>query len=118
MRGADIAATALSMAMLVGAGGCTRTSDGSIEMMRPSLTGLFDDDEPAVIVPSRTLTRPVTQPVPTRLAGTRPRLIPPKVSVPTMKIANNPPLQPADPAKPLSCKNSRTATGRIQVICA
>ena len=119
MRGAGIAATALGMVVLVAAGGCTRTSDGSIEMATPSFSGLFDfgDEKPAVIVPSRTLTRPVTQPVPTRLAASRPRQKAPEVSIPTMSIAKNPPFKPTDPARQLSCRNSRTATGRIQFVC-
>ena len=99
--------------------GCTRTSDGSIVMRGPSLGFLHygpDDEEPARIVPSRTLPQ-ASQPSGTSLAVARPTLQP-TVSVPSMNIVRSPPFRHIDPTKPLSCTNARTAEGRIHVICS
>src|SRR5437762_120269 len=95
--------TVLGMALLAGAGGCTRASDGPIEMRRPSLGKLFSfrEEEPARIVPSRSLPRPATQPLPTSLAVSRPAPSQPDVTVPSMQIARNPPFRNVDPKKPL-----------------
>src|SRR5690349_5817265 len=67
---AGISVTALSVAALIGTSGCTKTSDGSIVMKKPSFgrvlgfrafpslggfMGFGGDEEPARIVPSQTL---------------------------------------------------------------
>jgi hypothetical protein len=118
-RTAALALAALSVAAPLAAA-CTRTSDGSIVMRGPSLSGLLhygaDDEEPARIVPSRTLPRPASQPLGS-LAVARPAPQP-AVSVPAVNIARNPPFRRADPAKPLSCTNAKTAEGRIHVVCS
>jgi hypothetical protein len=118
-RTAAFALAALSVTAPLAAG-CTRTSDGSIVMRGPSLSGLLhygaDDEEPARIVPSRTLPRQTSQPLATSLAVARPARQP-TVSIPSVNIARTPPFRRADPAKPLSCTNAKTAEGRIHVVC-
>jgi hypothetical protein len=117
-RTAAFALAALSVTAPLAAG-CTRTSDGSIVMRGSSLGGLLhysaDDEKPARIVPSRTLPRPASQPLGS-LAVARPAGQP-AVGVPSMSIARNPPFRRADPTKPLSCTNAKTAEGRIHVVC-
>jgi hypothetical protein len=107
------------MALLASAGGCMRASDGSIEMRRASRGKLFSfrEEEPARIVPSRSLPRQATLPLPTSLDVARPAPSPPEVTVPAIQIAKNPPFRNVDPSKPLSCSNEKTASGRIRVVC-
>jgi hypothetical protein len=110
--------TALSVALSLGAAGCTRTSDGSIIMRKPSFNLLhFREEEPARIVPSRTLTRPTSAPLPASMAGARHAPGQTVVTVAPMKIARNPPFSSVDPGKPLACRNVKAATGRIRVVC-
>lgn len=121
MRAAGFSVTVLGVAMLAATAGCTRTSDGSLEMRRPSLGRLFGsarEEEPAVTVPSRTLPSATSQPLPARLSADRPRSAVPNVSLPSLAIAKNPPFKPSPSGKPLSCVNSKTPDGRIKVVCA
>ena len=118
-RTAAFALAALSITAPL-AGGCTRTSDGSIVMRRPLFGDLLrygaDDEQQARIVPSRTLPRQASQPSGASLAVARPNPQP-TVSVPSMNIAKKPPFRDVDPTKPLSCINTKTAEGRIRVVC-
>jgi hypothetical protein len=118
-RTAAFALAALSFAAPLAAG-CTRTSDGSVVMRRPLFGGLLryraDDEQAARIVPSRTLPRQSSQPPAPSFAVAHPDPQP-TVSVPAMNIARKPPIRNVDPAKPLSCTNTKTAEGRIRVVC-
>jgi hypothetical protein len=89
-------------------------------MKRPSLGKMFSfrDEEPAVIVPSKTLTRRTSQPLPAKLPVERARSRAPKIAMPPMKLVKNPPFKQVGPARPLSCRNSKTASGRVQIVCA
>ena len=102
------------------AAGCNRTSDGSIVMERPTFGGLLhygaDEEQQARVVPSRTLPRQPARPAGPSLAVARPGPQP-TLRVPTMNIVRKPPFRNIDPSKPLSCANTRTAEGRIRVIC-
>jgi hypothetical protein len=120
MRLAGYQVTALGLAVLAATAGCTRTSDGSLEMKRPSLSfgrllSFGKDDDAAVVVPSKTLPPITSQPVPARLSANRAKPAAPKVSVPALKIAKNPPFKPA--GKALTCRNTTTPTGRVKVVC-
>jgi len=117
-KAAGIAMAALGMALLVGASACTRTSDGSIVMRKPTFLG-FGGNDPA---PRSQLDvgPPVyaeVAPVPARPAYRRPAPQQAKVTIPSMSIARNPPFKRANPDKPLSCRNEKTSTGRIRVVC-
>ena len=121
MRLTGYQVTALGMAVLAAAAGCTRTSDGSLEMKRPTLSfgnllGSGSDDDAAVVVPSRTLPPITSQPVPARLSANRAKPAVPKVSVPALTIAKNPPFKPA--GKALTCRNTTSPAGRVKVVCA
>jgi hypothetical protein len=102
------------------AAGCTRTSDGSIVMDKPLFGGLLrygaDEEQQARIVPSRTLPRQPAQPRGPNLAVARPDPQP-TLRVPAVNIVRKPPFRTVDPTRPLSCANTRTAEGRIRVIC-
>jgi hypothetical protein len=119
-RVAEIPVATLALAVLVGAAGCTRTSDGSIELKTPSFGRLlsFDDqEEQARIVPSRTLAQPAVEPVPAgKPARSGPRRA--TIAVPTMSIGEDAPFRRADPARPMTCRNEKTSTGRIRYVCA
>jgi hypothetical protein len=117
VRPAIIVAT-LGVALSL-AGGCTRTSDGSVVMRRPlfgKLLGFRKDEQQARIVPSRT-----AQPLPSRAvaAGAAPSAVHrPIVEVPSMQLVKNPPFRTVDPDKPLSCENVKNASGRVRVVCS
>jgi hypothetical protein len=88
-------------------------------MKRPSFGDMFSfrDEEPAVVVPSRTLARRTSQPLPASLPVERARPRVPSVAMPPMRLVKNPPFKQPNPAKPLSCKNGKTPSGRIHVVC-
>jgi hypothetical protein len=98
--------------------GCTRTSDGSIVMRKPTLLGRvlnFRNDDHAS--GPTTLGPPVYTQM-SSVAPTRPakrRLAP--VAVPSMNLSKNAPFKRADPNKPLACHNEKSASGRIRVVC-
>ena len=112
-----IALATLGVALSLAAGGCTRTSDGSIVMRRPALGGLLGfrkDEQAARIVPSRTV-----QPAPPAVAAAAPTAARrPTVAVPSMPLVKNPPFRTVDPDKPLSCTNVKNASGRVRVVCS
>ena len=117
-EGLAISAAALGMTALVAVAGCTRTSDGSIVMAQPSFGGSilsFGGNEEVRVVPSQTIRPPAVQPKPTSVRRAEPRV--PKVTIPSMSIAKNPPFKGIQPDKPLSCRNETTSTGRIRVVC-
>jgi len=117
----EISAMTLGVTFLVAAtSGCTRTSDGSYVMRRPAmLNRILPPREHRVAVASldagpavyevRQAARPATPPAAGRKL--------PRVAMPSMSIAKNPPFKRADPDKPLSCYNETSDTGRIRVVC-
>jgi hypothetical protein len=118
-RTAALALAALGMLAPLAAG-CTRTSDGSIVMRRPSLGGLLhfrEDEDQARIVPSRTLPRQSPRPLNMTPAIAPANPVQPTISVPSMSIAKDPPFRNIDPAKPMSCTNTKTPEGRFRVVC-
>ena len=121
-----VSLTALSVAVLVGAAGCTRTSDGSFVMRRPSFSRLLssDSDEQARIVHSKTLSQ--QQAAAPAQAVSPPRTTRPmrrttqnqaKLTIPAMSITKSVPFKRSDPAKPLACKNETSPSGRVRVVC-
>ena len=112
-----IALATLGVALSL-AGGCTRTSDGSVVMRRPILGKLLgfrkDEQEPARIVPSRTAI-----PAPPAVAAAAPSATRrPTLAVPSIGLVKKAPFRTVDPDKPLACANVKNASGRVRVVCS
>ena len=117
-----ISMTAFGIVVLIGAGGCTRTSDGSYVMRKPAMfsrLAMFGDREaevapraPVVAPPPPSASTQVSQPS----ALARPQRQA-KVTAPSLSLIKNPPFKRPDPNKPISCHNEST-TGRIRVVCS
>lgn len=119
-RSSSLSVTALSVAVLIGAAGCTRTSDGSLVMRNPvAFSRLMNfgrrdrgadyagqANEPRVFPAAASrpgITRPAARQV--RLTGL------------SMSIVSNPPFKRPASARPLSCRNETSPAGRIRVVC-
>ena len=107
--------TALGMAVLIGAAGCMRTSDGSYVMRKPVALSRFlglgktnapaytaQPNEPRYFPPQRSAASPPVRHV--------------KFTAPSLSLAPNPPFKRSKSAKPLSCRNEATRSGRIRVV--
>jgi hypothetical protein len=121
VRASSFSVTAVGMAMLIGAAGCMRTSDGSYVLRRPAMFSRllnFRDREPAPQYQVQVNEPRTYPPAYARPAGSRtaPRQV--KVTAPTLSIIKNPPFRRADPSKPLSCRNETSSFGRIRVVCS
>ena len=116
-----ISMSALGVAMLIGAGGCTRTSDGSYVMRKPAMfsrLAMFGDRE-AEVAPRAAVVAPPPY-ASTQASQTPVRARPQrqaKVTAPSLSLIKNPPFKRPDPSKPISCHNEST-TGRIRVVCS
>ena len=120
-RVAGISVTALGVAALIGTAGCTKTSDGSIVMRKPSfgrILGFGSDEQPARIVPSETLAPEPASPPPASTAPRRIARSQSSVTIPSMSLTENPPFKQPDPDKPISCRNETGAAGRIRFVCS
>ena len=109
--------TALGMAVLIGAAGCTRTSDGSYVMRKPVALTRFlglgksnpapvhtaQVNEPRYFPPQRTAAPPPARRV--------------NFTAPSLSIAKNPPFKRPKSGKPISCRNETGRSGRIRVVC-
>jgi hypothetical protein len=113
--------TAVGIAVLIGAAGCTRTSDGSYVLRRPAMFSRLmhsRDREPALqnqvqVNEPRTYPPAYARPAVSRTA---PRQA--KVTAPSLSIIRNAPFRRPDPSKPLSCRNETSSSGRIRVVCS
>jgi hypothetical protein len=116
-----ISMTAFGVAVLIGAAGCTRTSDGSYVMRKPAMfsrLAMFGDKEAEVAPRSPAIASPPY--ANTQAAPTAPRARPQrqaKITGPSLSLIKNPPFKRTDPSKPISCRNEST-TGRIRVVCS
>ena len=123
---AGISVTALGVAALIGTSGCTKTSDGSIVMRKPSFgrilgfggMGFGGDEQPARIVPSQTLDPEPASPMPASTAPRRAAQRQSSVTIPSMSLTENPPFKQSDPDKPISCRNETGAAGRVRFVCS
>jgi len=118
--------SAFGVAVLIGAAGCTRTSDGSYVMRKPAMfsrLAMFGDREAEVTARSSTIAPPPaanTQVVPAANTQVAPAATPrrqAKITGPSLSLIKNPPFKRSDPSKPISCHNEST-TGRIRVVCS
>ena len=115
VKPSSLSMTTVGMAVLIGATGCTRTSDGSFV---PTMFSRFADPEPvpqyqAQVNEPRSYPPASARPVVSQAA---PRLA--RVTGPSMSIVKNPPFKRADPSQPLSCRNEASSSGRIRVVCS
>ena len=108
--------------MLIGAAGCTRTSDGSYVMRKPAMfsrLAMFGDRE-AEVAPRAAVSR--RRPTPARRQSNPRRARPQrqaKVTAPSLSLIKNPPFKRPDPSKPISCHNESTDrphSRRLQLI--
>jgi hypothetical protein len=114
VKPSSLSMTAVGMVVLIGAAGCTRTSDGSIV---PVMFSRFADPAPVPQYQAQ-VNEPRTYP-PARArpaAKAAPRVA--KVTGPSMSIVKNPPFKRVDPSQPLSCRNETSPSGRIRVVCS
>jgi len=113
--------TAFGVAVLIGAAGCTRTSDGSYIMRKPAMfsrLAMFGDKEAEVTQRSAAIAPPPAANTQVAPAATRTRpQRQAKITAPSLSLIRNPPFKRADPSKPMSCHNEST-TGRIRVVCS
>ena len=114
-RTVGISVTALGIAALGAAVGCTRTSDGSYVLRRPAMLSHVsrEPESAAAVQPLGPPAYAVVSPPP---ASSPPQSKMPKVTVPAISITD-PPFKRSDPDKPLSCKNETSPTGRIRFVC-
>lgn len=115
-------------AMVLALGGCTKTSDGSIEPIYPvpmpgynfaALGNVWGKKEPeASNFPAQPAGPKVAAP-PARAKGRKIRAA--NASVPKFSIATKPLFEPArqpeTKAPPLACRNETSKTGRVKVVC-
>jgi hypothetical protein len=132
---ARLATVLLACCAVLATSGCTRTSDGSIELNRlelaqpkiPNLLKLrlpgWRASQPAPMQ-SAAAQFPRKPPAPQQVARTKPapaqtRPRPRRVTatVPPQPAANTSPATKAEPSKPLVCRNDSEAAGRIRVVC-
>ena len=118
----SISMSAFGVAVLIGATGCTRTSDGSFVMRKPAMFSRlmnFGNDEaemaarsPAIVAPP-----PVYAPPAPTVRHAKPQRQA-KVTAPSLSLIKNPPFKRTDPTKPLTCRNEASSAGRIRVVCS
>jgi hypothetical protein len=122
VKPSSLSMTAVGIAVLIGAAGCTRTSDGSVVLRRPTVFSRlmkFRDPDP---VPQYQVqvNEPRSYPpayAPPAAARARPQRQA-KVTAPSLSIVKNAPFKRIDPSKPLSCRNETSSSGRIRVVCS
>jgi hypothetical protein len=121
VKPSSLSMTAVGMAVLIGAAGCTRTSDGSFELHRPAVFSRlmsFRASNPAAqyeVQPNEPRTFP---PAYARPAVSRPAPRLAKVTGPSLSIVRNAPFKRTNPGKPLACRNETSLAGRIRVVCS
>ncbi|EHK58117.1 hypothetical protein MAXJ12_06335 [Mesorhizobium alhagi CCNWXJ12-2] len=126
-------AVMLACGAVLATSGCTRTSDGSIELNRlelaqPRIPNLFKlrlpgqrASQPAP-VQTAAAQFPRKPPAPQQMARIRPapaKARPRRVTatVSPKPAASTNPANKAEPSKPLVCRNDSQAAGRIRVVC-
>ena len=113
--------TAVGIAVLIGAGGCMRTSDGSYVLRRPTMFSRLmhsRDREPTQQYQAQVNEPRAYPPGNARPAASRSAPRQAKVMGPSMSIIKNPPFRRVDASKPLSCRNATSPSGRIRVVCS
>ncbi len=117
----SISMSAFGVAVLIGATGCTRTSDGSFvhaqaRHVQPPDEFRRRQDQMAARSPAIVRRPPFT------LRRLRPSAAKPqrqaKVTAPSLSLIKNPPFKRPDPTKPLTCRNEASSAGRIRVVCS
>ncbi len=129
----------MAVALCCGLGavaGCTRTSDGSVELQPPVIVTMPKLAMPKMAMPNfLKFGVGARDPQPTAVAASATRFPPPPVqAAPTAawvkspsvnkrlrprRVSANPAVPPnAEPGKPLACKNVSQASGRIRYFCA
>jgi hypothetical protein len=121
--------TAVGMAVLIGAAGCTRTSDGSYVMRKPVALTRFLGLGRSNASPAQTAQIAQTAQVAQIAQVNEPRYFPPpsaaappparrvNSSAPSLSIVKNPPFKRPQSGKPISCRNETSPSGRIRVVC-
>ena len=118
LKPSSLSITAVGMAVLIGAAGCTRTSDGSFELRRPAAFMNFRASDPAAqyeVQPNEPRAYP---PAYARPAVSRPAPRLARVTAPSLSIVRNAPFKRANPGKPLTCHNETSSAGRVRVVCS
>lgn len=122
-QGLRIPLAAVGCCLLLAAGGCTRTSDGSVVMKNPPNLSLAvpsflrfggQDAEPEAQVAAATFPaapKPAVQPV-----GSAPAKVLPPVRA-WKATGVKAPFKRADPSAPLTCRNETGGGGRVKVVC-
>jgi hypothetical protein len=121
VKPSSLSMTAVGIAVLIGAAGCMRTSDGSYVLRRPTMFSRlmnFRDREPTPQYQAQVNEPRPYPPAYARPAGSRSAPRRAKVMAPSMSIIKNPPFRRADTSKPLSCRNATSPSGRIRVVCS
>jgi hypothetical protein len=112
---------AVGIAVLIGAAGCTRTSDGSYVLRRPALFSRpthSPDRDPALQYQVQANEPRSYPPAHVRPAVARSAPRQAKVTAPSLGLIRNVPFKRPDPSKPISCRNEATSSGRIRVVCS
>ena len=113
--------TAVGIAVLIGAAGCTRTSDGSYVLRRPAMFSRLmhsRDREPTQQYEAQVNEPRPYPPAYARPAASRSAPRQAQVTAPSMSIIKNPPFRRVDVSKPLSCRNATSSSGRIRIVCS
>jgi hypothetical protein len=101
--------------------GCTRTSDGSVVLARPSRLTSFARPQPAPVyspAPAVALAAPPAAPEPERRIARPVRWAGAAGAIPTWKVqVVKPPFEQTAPDDPLSCRNETSPVGRVRVVC-
>ena len=116
VKPSSLSMTAVGIAVLIGAAGCTRTSDGSYVLRRPAM--FSRDRDPALQYQVQANEPRSYPPAHVRPAVSRSAPRQAKVTAPSLGIIRNVPFKRPDPSKPISCRNEATSSGRIRVVCS
>lgn len=121
-HGFRIPLAVLACCSLLAAGGCTRTSDGSVVMKNPPSLNLSVPsfmrfgtarEEPRPVATAAAFPPPPAPPPAART--TQRRVVPP---VKAWKASGvRAPFKRSDPSKPLTCRNEPGQGGRVKVVC-
>jgi hypothetical protein len=121
VKPSSLSMTAVGIAVLVGAAGCTRTSDGSFVLHRPAMFSRLmhsRDREVAAQYQAQPNEPRSYPPAYARPAASRSALRQAQVTAPSLGIIRNVPFKRPDPSKPISCRNETGSSGRIRVVCS
>ena len=121
--------SAFGVAVLIGAAGCTRTSDGSYVMRKPAMfsrLAMFGDQRkrevnkrrPSTIAPPPAANTQVVPAANTQVAPAAKPQRQAKITGPSLSLIKSPPFKQIGPAKPISCQNrgrQRPNSGRLRL---